>query len=130
MNTHTHKHTQLLLKAGRLAGGTHFVTLHSDEVLSLSLIEPKDIWWKALSSLSRGDSLTLPWFHLWKSLRYVRGDWLLERVGPRSLRFVDVAFRDDGKCSYLENERAYDGGSGGDDVGEEDMWRHGSDTRR
>ena len=36
--------------------------------------------------------------------------WLpLQHAGPRSLRVVDVAFRDDGSCSYLSNKHADSG---------------------
>jgi hypothetical protein len=33
----------------------------------------------------------------------------LQHAGPRSLRVVDVAFRDDGSCSYLSNKHADSG---------------------
>ena len=32
-----------------------------------------------------------------------------QHAGPRSLRVVDVAFRDDGRCSYLSNKLADSG---------------------
>lgn len=62
---------EMLLTDGREEGGTHFVVLHSDELLTTSLVAGDALWWKALQSLNKGDSLTLPWFHLWKSLRFV-----------------------------------------------------------
>ena len=42
--------------------------------------------------------------------RYARADWMMQHRGPRSLRYVDVAFRDDGRCSYLSN-KALDSGT-------------------
>jgi len=89
---------QRLLEEGRRAGGTHFVVLHTDEVLSTSWLH--GLWWQSLRALDVGESLSVPWVHFWKSLRYARADWMMSHQGPRSLRIVDVAFRDDGRCRY------------------------------
>jgi hypothetical protein len=50
--------------------------------------------------------------------RYARADWMMQHRGPRSLRYVDVAFRDDGRCNYLSN-KALDSGTA----------RHSHDSR-
>jgi hypothetical protein len=126
---------QRLLEAGRAMGGTHFVVVHSDEMLTTSFIdEGSSLWWDALAALKIGDSLTLSWVHMWKSMRYIRTDWLAVGHAARSLRYVDVAFRDDGRCSFLSNRAEYD------DARPEDFWEgegapgwrhwgHGHDTR-
>jgi hypothetical protein len=139
--------------------------IHGDEILSSSLATD-GAWFKAMRSLDVGESLTLPWLHFWKSLRYARADymiwmggwvggrvggwagarvracacvcvcryaradgiicfyryaradWMMQHRGPRSLRYVDVAFRDDGRCNYLSN-KALDSGTA----------RHSHDSR-
>ena len=109
---------QRLLEEGRALGGTHFLVLHADEMLTTSLVMDTT-WWDAMRALAVGESLSLVWVHFWKSMRYARADWMLKSQGPRSLRVVDVAFRDNGKCSYLSN-RAADSG----------LSRHSHDSRK
>jgi hypothetical protein len=48
---------QALLQEGRALGGTHFVVLHSDELLSASLLVDGS-WWAALRGLEVGESLS------------------------------------------------------------------------
>ena len=109
---------QALLEEGRRIGGTHFVVIHADELPTTSLVSD-GTWWDAMRALEVGESLSLSWVHFWKSLRYARADWMLQHRGLRSLRVVDVAFRDDGQCSYLSN-KAMDSG----------LARHSDDTRQ
>ena len=71
-----------LLVVGRALGGTHFVVLHGDEALSVGWLETGQ-WGVVLAMLRRGDSLSVAWAHFWKSLFYVRADWLL--VGEVSI---------------------------------------------
>mmetsp|Transcript_74808 Transcript_74808/g.121557 ORF Transcript_74808/g.121557 Transcript_74808/m.121557 type:complete len:881 (+) Transcript_74808:52-2694(+) len=108
---------QALLEEGRKIGGTHFVVLHSDEFLSTSWMD--GTWWGVLRSLDVGESLSVQWIHFWKSLRYARADWMLQNRGLRSLRIVDIAFRDDASCSYLSNKAADSG-----------LSAHSEDTRK
>ena len=48
---------QALLQEGRALGGTHFVVLHSDELLSASFLVDGS-WWSALRGLEVGESLS------------------------------------------------------------------------
>lgn len=62
---------QRLLEDGRALGGTHFLVIDADELLTgnvLPLIRP------ALAALAPGDLLTLPWFPIWGSLDRCRRD--------------------------------------------------------
>ena len=127
---------QRLLEAGRAMGGTHFVVVHSDEMLTTSFVDGgSSLWWDVLTALRIGDSLTLSWAHMWKSMRFVRTDWLGMGDAARSLRYVDVAFRDDGRCSFLSNRAEYDDARpanfwDGERGAGWRHWGHGYDTRR
>lgn len=82
-----------LLKAGREIGGTHFIVIDADEMLTANCLQ--DNWLtKQIETLKPGDRLMLNWIHLWKSPDFYRSDdgW--------KYRYKDFIFCDDGQCSY------------------------------
>ncbi len=82
-----------LLKAGREIGGTHFIVIDADEMLTANCLQ--DNWIaKQIDALQPGDRLMLNWIHLWKSPDFYRAD-----EGWR-YRYKDFAFCDDGQCCY------------------------------
>lgn len=83
-----------LLQAGRDIGGTHFIVIDADEMLSANCLENNFLRNKILS-LQPGDILGLNWVQLWrtiKSYRFDRSVW--------TWNYKDFIFCDDGKCSY------------------------------
>ena len=82
-----------LLKAGREIGGTHFIVIDADEMLTANCLQ--DNWLaQQIDRLQPGDRLMLNWIHLWKSPSFYRTDegW--------KYRYKDFIFCDDGQCSY------------------------------
>lgn len=80
----------LLLKEGRERGGTHFIILDADEMVSSNCVENNYLRQKILE-LRPGDYLCLYWISLWKGIDHynVTKSFLKEFV-----------FCDDGKCGY------------------------------
>ncbi len=92
---------QKLLDTGRAIGGTHFIELDADEVLSAACAHNN--WLRAkMLSLRKGQILHLPIINLWKSFDYYRDG--------KTGEFPDIVqcsaiFCDDG-TSTLEGNRA------------------------
>lgn len=89
---------EILLRAARMVGGTHFLVLDYDEFLSWNCVEDGRLRRKILS-LQPGQSLYIPWIEVWKSLE-------IERVLPTDhnmnflMRRATAIFADDGKFHY------------------------------
>ena len=83
-----------LLTAGRSIGGTHFIFLDADEILSANCLENN--WLRStILSLAPGEKLVLRLIDLWKSPYFYRIDHF-----PYANRILDCAFHDDGMCYY------------------------------
>jgi tetratricopeptide (TPR) repeat protein len=82
-----------LLAAGREIGGTHFIVIDADEMLTANCYE-HDWLRNQINALQPGDRLMLNWIHLWKSPYMYRTDegW--------KYRYKDFVFCDDCLCSY------------------------------
>ncbi|EKX37942.1 hypothetical protein GUITHDRAFT_144627 [Guillardia theta CCMP2712] len=120
---------QTLLEEGRMIGGTHFVVLHCDEVFTTSMIS--DGWWQSLKNLELDESD----IHLCMNSRCApMQDGRLAGTPLDSLleepAVVDIAFKDDGKCSYLSNAAAYEDLKGKDWENRDTIMRHSDDTRK
>jgi hypothetical protein len=94
----------MLLRRGRALGGTHFVHLHSDQVLTMNTLTHGN-WKRRLEDLGPGDSLCYSAITLWKSRHYLRLDWLEHYWG--GVKGDDenqrcVAFADDGLSVFTE----------------------------
>lgn len=87
----------LLLQAGRQAGGTHFVFLDSDEMFTANLLKNNLLKNKILA-LKCGDKLRVTLINLWRSCNKYRYDYSVWCEAA-----ADVAFCDDGKC-YFESD--------------------------
>jgi len=75
---------QVLLELGREAGGTHFLCLDADELLSDPFIRNgRDL----LASLDPGASLAVEQINLWRSTTHYRRGWRYRR--PLALAFCD-----------------------------------------
>lgn len=82
-----------LLEAGRASGGTHFVCLDADEVISDGLT--KNIR-EELLQLSAGQKLLLPWILINRSLE----DFVYSKEYEDN--YKDFAFCDDKKVSFID----------------------------
>lgn len=81
---------QELLELGREAGGTHFLCLDADEVLSAPFLRNgRDL----LASLDPGSSLAVEQINLWRSTTRYRRGW-------RYRRPLALAFRDQPRLEY------------------------------
>jgi glycosyltransferase involved in cell wall biosynthesis len=88
----------VLLRRGRALGGTHFVHLHSDQVLTMNTLSHGN-WKRRLEDLGPGDSLCYSAITLWKARHYLRLDWLEHYYGgvksdaenQRCVAFADEA---------------------------------------
>lgn len=87
---------QTLLDAGRKAGGTHFIWLDADEVLSSDFASKIKTY---LSPMQPGQSLTLRWVHAWKNT----SDYLADPKSAFGFIWKDFIFCDD-KISNFENK--------------------------
>jgi len=83
-----------LLNEGRRIGGTHFIVIDADEILTANFLE-NDFLKNKILSLNRGDMLILKWIQLWRSVDNFRDDDSVWSKG-----FVNCIFCDDGCCSY------------------------------
>jgi glycosyltransferase involved in cell wall biosynthesis len=82
-----------LLKAGREIGGTHFIVIDADEMITANCLK-NDFLRNRIKNLKPGDRLLMNWIHLWQQPNFYRSD-----AGWR-YRFKDFIFCDDGICSY------------------------------
>jgi glycosyltransferase involved in cell wall biosynthesis len=85
-----------LLNAGREIGGTHFIVIDADEILT-SNCSQNDFLRNSIKELNPGDRLLLNWIHLWKNPDFFRSDedW--------RYRYKDFIFCDDGLCTYASD---------------------------
>ena len=84
----------LLLDTGRQIGGTHFIVIDADEILTSNFLS-QDRLRKKILSLRKGDKISLNWIMLWRSLDQFRFDdsvW--------TYKYKDFIFCDDTKCRY------------------------------
>lgn len=84
----------LLLDTGREVGGTHFVVLDADEVITSNCLVDNFLK-NHILSLQLGDRLYLNWIELWRSTEQYRFD---ESVW--TWNYKDFIFCDDRICSY------------------------------
>jgi len=90
---------QDLLDAARTCGGTHFIHLDADEMLTANCA--KDNWLRGqILSLKRGQVLSLRMIHLWKDLEHYRDD---EHMTPRKLG-IGAFMHDNGTCNMQDNK--------------------------
>jgi len=83
-----------LLQAGREIGGTHFIVIDADEMLTANFLE-NNLLRRKILALKPGEKIRLTWIQLWRSLdryRYDNSVW--------TNNYKDFIFCDDGKCSY------------------------------
>lgn len=83
-----------MLNAGREIGGTHFIVIDADEMLSANLAI-NDCLVEAIRTLQPGDRIALNWIQLWRSIHEYRFDnsvW--------SWNYKEVIFCDDGVSFY------------------------------
>jgi glycosyltransferase involved in cell wall biosynthesis len=83
-----------LLQAGREIGGTHFIVVDADEMLTANLAD-NNILRDIMLSLSPGEQLQLTWIQLWRSVDNYRYD---NSIWTNNLK--EVVFHDDGRCYY------------------------------
>ncbi|MDR3647108.1 MAG: glycosyltransferase family 2 protein [Candidatus Babeliales bacterium] len=96
---------QELLNAARSLGGTHFIHLDADEILTSNCA--KDNWLrKKILALDRGQVLVLRMIHPWKGVDYYRDD---EHMTPNKLG-IGAFMHDDGVCSMKDNKNTSSSG--------------------
>lgn len=83
-----------LLKAGRDIGGTHFIVLDADEMITANCMQ-NDFLRKKILMLKPGDSLDMWFYNLWRSINNYRNDGSVW-----SPKFWGLAFCDDGTCKF------------------------------
>jgi len=74
-----------LLAAGREIGGTHFICLDDDEILTANFIHNENLR-NLILSLKPGDCIQLRWFQLWRHNKEYRTDGSI--WGNRYYRFI------------------------------------------
>jgi len=80
----------LLLQEGRKLGGTHFIILDADELVSSNCIHD-DYLRKQILALRPGDCLRLYWISLWKGI---------DNYNVTKSFLKEFIFCDDGTCGY------------------------------
>lgn len=83
-----------LLLAGRELGGTHFIVIDADEMLTANCLKNNYLK-KTILSLNPGDQLALNWIQLWRSPNQYRHD---SSVWTNNYRYC--IFCDDGTSDY------------------------------
>ncbi len=83
-----------LLAAGRELGGTHFLVLDADEAFTANCAH-NDYLRRLVLSLRPGETLTLSWIQLWRSLGEYRFDQSQWTYASKAF-----AFCDDGQATY------------------------------
>lgn len=90
---------QKLLDTGRQYGGTHFIELDADEILTTHCLE--DNWLRnKLLSLKKGQILQLPLINLWKSFNKYRSKFT--NLYP-NISYCTIAYCDDGVSNLSHN---------------------------
>lgn len=87
-----------LLNMGRQLGGTHFIVLDADEMISANCLR-NNMLKNAILNLKPGERLMLPWLDLWRGVNFYRNDDSVYNINHYHL-FI---FCDDGHCSYTSN---------------------------
>jgi glycosyltransferase involved in cell wall biosynthesis len=79
-----------LLEAGRALGGTHFLVLDADELITANCIENNYLRTKLLN-LKPGERLSMPWIHVWNGISHHRVDGIFKEylTGSAILGFCD-----------------------------------------
>jgi hypothetical protein len=96
-----------LLETGRSIGGTHFVVLDADEMVTANLLGPHGLR-EAILSLAPGQQLRMAWLQLWRSLRVFRHDASVWTHNYKPFVFADApgaAYRSE----FIHTERAPEG---------------------
>lgn len=89
---------QKLLQNARDIGGTHFIFMDADEIISSNCLD-KDYLRKQILSLERGDVIALKFVNLWRSTNFYRCDGSpYGRDGWRAIIFHDYP-----GCSYKKS---------------------------
>ncbi len=83
---------QKLLEAGRTIGGTHFIILDADEIMTANC-KDNNFLRRMILQLNPGDRLAMNIMHVWDSLHRYRTYF------SEKMKFF--IFCDDGACSYL-----------------------------
>jgi glycosyltransferase involved in cell wall biosynthesis len=83
-----------LLQAGREIGGTHFICIDADEMISSNLLIDNQLR-NTILKLQPLEALALTWVQLWRSVDYYRHD---DSIWTNQQRIF--IFCDDGLCSY------------------------------
>ncbi|WOS65244.1 glycosyltransferase family protein [Sinorhizobium fredii] len=98
---------QILVDRGRELGGTHFIQVDADEVLS-DEITPS-VLRAIMSAMRPGDILALPWLNLTANMAaYYSEDRIIGLLPSRGLKkFKDVGFADDGFSQFPEWQYAH-----------------------
>jgi glycosyltransferase involved in cell wall biosynthesis len=84
---------QVLLNAGRAAGGTHFIWLDADETFSADFIPNAR---ELISKLQSGQKMTMRWVHLWKSTK----EYVDDPSSPFGYIWKDFIVCDDGMSNF------------------------------
>lgn len=83
-----------MLKAGREIGGTHFIIIDADEMLTANLLVSQGLR-SVIHRLQPGERLALNWIQLWRSVNQYRFD-----QSVWTWNYKDIIFCDDGQCFY------------------------------
>lgn len=86
-----------LLLAGRELGGTHFICLDADEMVTSNCLEAGFLR-KRILELNPGEKLTMVWILLWRDIHQYRFD-----TSVWTSNYGDPIFCDDGECFYLSD---------------------------
>lgn len=93
-----------LFEAARAIGGTHFVQLDADEILSGAWLSDGVSLKAVLSSMRPGDCLALPWIDLLDAgVKLDRSMLVNKEPFFRGMMFKDIAYCDDGISTFDEN---------------------------
>ena len=84
----------LLLNAGREIGGTHFIVIDADEIITAPCLKDNYLRNRILE-LKPGDYLWMHWVQTWRTPYMYRDD-----SSVWSGQMKDFVFCDDGKCKY------------------------------
>lgn len=84
-----------LLQVGRQLGGTHFVVIDADEMISANCLQNNYLR-NAILSLKPGEKMEMVWIDLWRSANKFRDD----NVYYNRNHYHYFIFCDDGTCSY------------------------------
>lgn len=78
----------MLLQAGRDAGGTHFIVIDADEMLTANFMHNNQLR-ATVQQMSPGDTLALCWIQLWRSVNHYRFDNSVWTWNYKTIIFAD-----------------------------------------